>query len=394
MNLNGGSEMRLQLDGIAYKQGGRQMVVTAMDPSSLVKMVRQPDTWDPLGKQPHGNRPRDKKHQAGIAEYLEAEEDFVLGAVVLYASPRDATFEPNDEHAEDEIPCPGTLLLNYGAQFDVGDGQHRIAAYADVMGRHDEDNDRVHVRLRSSGQPVVIVIDDSPLHRAQDFTDLQRNAKPPTGSLGMSMDRRQAINRFCVALIQGKVPIFDEGERVEFLKDSPGKLSAKLFSFKTVRYVTGTALNGVGERSTKAWESAANTAVDSNGKAMEEMTQLWGGLGAIPGFKRVISGKGSAAELREKTRLTSAGVLYAMAFATYRAHTKDGLAYGDAAKALASVDFDRPVRKPTEQTPLTKKETPFAGTLVDPATGKIGSGRPSWEAAALDLHQAIIAASK
>ena len=122
---------------------------------------------------------------------------------------------------------------------------------------HDEEGDAVIDRLRLAGQPAVIVIDDNPLHRAQDFTDLQRNVKPPTGSLGLSMDRRQPVNRFVVELVQrADIPIFSQGERVEFLKDSPGKLSAKLFSFKTVRYITGTALVGVGQRTIVGWEKA------------------------------------------------------------------------------------------------------------------------------------------
>src|SRR5438067_468144 len=187
--------MRLELPGIGYKQGSRVMVVTAMEPIALVRMVNKPDTWNPLGDQPHGNRPQDKAHRAGIAEYLENEEEWVLGAVVLYAHPRDAEFVPDPEYKDSAI-APGLLNLSYGAQFDVGDGQHRIGALSDVIKTHDEEGDQVIDRLRKAGQPAVVVIDDNPLHRAQDFTDLQRNVKPPTASLSLSMDRRQAINRF------------------------------------------------------------------------------------------------------------------------------------------------------------------------------------------------------
>src|SRR5438067_9226367 len=123
--------MRLELPGIGYKQGSRVMVVTAMEPIALVRMVNKPDTWNPLGEQPHGNRPQDKAHRAGIAEYLEHEEEWVLGASVLYASPRDATFEA-DVGWQDAPIAPGKLTLSYGASFDVGDGQHRIGAQSDV----------------------------------------------------------------------------------------------------------------------------------------------------------------------------------------------------------------------------------------------------------------------
>lgn len=387
--------MRLQLPAIGYAQGSRRMVVTAMEPLALVRMVNKPDTWNPLGAQPHGNRPQDRAHRAGIAEYLENEEEWVLGAVVLYANPRDAQFEP-DQGWEEAPVAPGKLTLSYGAEFDVGDGQHRIGALSDVIKAHDEEGDPVIERLREAGQPAVVVIDDNPLHRAQDFTDLQRNVKPPTSSLALSMDRRQAINRFVVELVQNPdLPIFAHGDRVEFLKDSPGKLSTKLFSFKTVRYITGTALVGVAQRTSLGWEKAANEAVTSDHDGtMKDMVALWTGLGTLPGIADVISGKQTAAKLRERSLLTTAGVQYAIAYAIYLAH-EDGMLYGDAARALAEVNFDRPrfgiddMDKPSEENPITVNESIFAGNLIDPATGKVSSGRPAWEAAGESLFKTI-----
>lgn len=197
------------------------MCVTAMSPDSLLKTVQRPEVWNPLGKQAHGNRPINKPHQAGIADYLEDEERFVIGAVMLYASPSEASFVPA-EGQDDEERQIGTLFLEYGAMMDIGDGQHRIGAYGDVLAKHNERADPVFQRLHSSGQPVIVVIDDNPLHRAQDFTDLQRNAKPPTASLSMSMDRRQAVNRLLISLVEDpEIPIFGGGERVEFLSDTP-----------------------------------------------------------------------------------------------------------------------------------------------------------------------------
>jgi len=370
------------------------MIVTAMEPMALVRMVNKPDTWNPLGEQPHGNRPQDKAHRAGIAEYLATEEEWVLGAVVLYVSPHDAQFVADEEWKDSPIAA-GKLTLNYGAEFDVGDGQHRIGGLSDVIKAHNEEGDVVIERLRIAGQPAVVVIDDNPLHRAQDFTDLQRNVKPPTGSLSLSMDRRQAINRLVVEMVQKPdMPIFELGKRVEFLKDSPGKLSAKLFSFKTVRYLTGTALLGVGQRTTLGWEKAVNAAVEEDREAvMGEMIEMWKGLGQITGFADVISGKMTAAELRERSLLTTAGVQYAIAYALHLAH-ESGIGYGKAAQALASANFDRPrlnpkALPPSEDHPVTTKESPFAGNLIDPITGKVGSGRPAWEAAGESLFKAI-----
>ena len=379
--------MEFSVPGIAYQQGNRQMVVTAINPVALVKTVTKPNRWNPLGKQPHGNRPQDKGHREGIAKYLEEEENFVLGAVVLYASKRDAEFVAA-EGARGPVQS-GTLRLNVGAEFDVGDGQHRIGAYSDVMARHDEDGDPVLERLRASGQPAVVVIDDEPLHRAQDFTDLQRNAKPPSNSIALSMDRRQAVNRLLIELVQSeKLPVFDGGERVEFLKDSPGKLSAKLYSFNTIRYMSGTALIGTGQRSSRGWDKAVNEAVEADEDAARgALIDFWQAFGTLPAIKAIIEGESTPAQLRADTLLGASGVLYALAAAVHAA-SETGVTLGDAVAALGDTSFARPAA-PAEGQSLTFNDSIFVGTLIDAETAKVGSGRPAWEAAAEYLLTAI-----
>jgi DGQHR domain-containing protein len=379
--------MKLQLPGIGYKQGGRQMVVTAMSPIALVKTVAPPESWNPVGSQPHGNRPQNKEHRKAIAEYLETEANFVLNSVVLYAKPGEAKFVPDKETEGDDERAPGILYLDYGASFDVGDGQHRIGAYSDVLTLHIEEGDAVIERLHSSGQPVVIVIDDNPLHRAQDFTDLQRNAKPPSASIGLSMDRRQPVNRLLIELVQDPdLPIFGAGaDRVEFLKDSPGKFSAKLFSFKTVRYVSGTVL-GLNQRSTATWDKAVNARVTSDPEgARAELAAFWDGLGNLRPFAEVIAGSRTVAELRDETYLAAAGALYAIAYAVHQAVHEYEVPIDDAMASLATIDFSRPAGDHD----LKPEDTVFAGNLVDPASGRIATGRPVWEAAGVAVLEAM-----
>ena len=53
----------------------------------------------------------------------------------------------------------------------------------------------------------------------------------------------------------------------------------------------------------------------------------------------------------------------------------------------AGVDSNRPARTPIQAPPLTPAEWFFAGNLIDPETGTIGSGRTAREAAgAVDPH--------
>ena len=380
--------MPLSLPGIRYRQGNREMVVTAINPIELVMAVEKPNAWNPLASgQSHGNRAQDKMHLKGIAQYLEDEENFVLGAVVLYVSPDDATFRPLDGDASGGMSA-GTLQLNLGAKLAVGDGQHRIGAYSDVLARHTEDGHPVVERLRASGQPAVVVIDDEPLNRAQDFTDLQRNVKPPTASLAQSMDRRQPVNRLLMDLIkEGVLPVLDS-TLVELQKDSPAKNSAQLYSFKTIRYMSGTALTGTGQRSTRSWDKAVNERVGEHPEeSRAALIEFWQTFGALPPIAAIIGGESTPAKLRAETLLGAAGVLYAVAAATHAA-CEDGMGLGEAVSALKDVSFARP-EAPPEDASLTLSDSIFVGTLIDAETAKVGSGRPAWEAAAEHLLAAM-----
>ncbi|WP_367132203.1 MULTISPECIES: DNA sulfur modification protein DndB [Streptomyces] len=379
---------KIHIPVIGYTQGGRRMMTTAMSAPDLVSMVSKPEAWDPVKTTTHGNRPRDNNHMAGIVKYLEDEEHFVLGAAVLYLAEREAEFKPvtvPNVTTEHDAAQFGTLAIDIGAKFDIGDGQHRIGAYEKIVQSRDED-DPVIQRLRNSGQPLIIVIEDDPKHRAQDFADLQRNVKAPTQSMGQSMDRRQPINRELSDLFETS-PLFDD--RVEYFKDNPGKLSAKLFSFKTVRYVSGLLLVGNGYRSPATMDKAVNGLFEGPGsdpeKARKELTEFWNALGEMVRFADVVSGEMKAPELREATYLTSAGVLYAIAYATYIAQ-KGGIPIPDAVRALDEISFDRT----TKTASITTEDTIFAGTLIDTETGKLTAGRTAWETAAKDLTKVIL----
>ena len=61
------------------------------------------------------------------------------------------------------------------------------------------------------------------------------------------------------------------------------------------------------------------------------------------------------------------------------------------------MNFDRPRLEgppPSEEKPITADETIFAGSLIDVTTGKMGSGRPAWEAAGDALAGVVIKSTK
>ena len=299
--------------------------------------------------------------------------------------PNDATFEP-DQPAEPI--SPGVLYARPGAKFKVGDGGHRTSAFGDVIQAHGHGDD-IFDRLLTNGQPIIVVIDDDPVRRAQDFTDLQNNAKPLNASIAQSMDRRQGINRILIEKVikESDIPLLGGGTRVEYLTDSPGKLSAKIMGFKTLRYATGTLLIGTSHRSTRSWEDAVAVELATDEEACyQKIVDFWTGFGALPAVREALNAeKEGMVRLRENTWLASANVMYAIAAAVYDVSSRTTHSISQIMAALAEVDF-------------TRSGDTFNGTLVEPAKpgvdgrtvpAKALTGRDAWEGAATVLVRKI-----
>lgn len=364
---------RVALPGIGYKMGTRQMVTTVMSPVNFVGTVGAREDWDPLSGS-GTNRKEDKAHREGIAKYIEETEDYVLNALLVYMGLEDARFEPDD--AEAPI-SQGILYIRPGAKFKVGDGGHRTSAYSDVIQAHQHGDD-VLQRLTDNGQPVTVVLDDDPVRRAQDFTDLQNNAKPLNASIAQSMDRRQAINRLLIEqVIKPSIVPVVANNRIEFLVDSPGKLSPKIMGFKTLRYATGTLLVGTVQRTTRGWEDAVNVTLFTDGDgAYNKIVDFWTGFGQMPPVVEALGTEKGVVLLRQATWLTSANVIYAIAAAVHRASNSTGRSISQVMKPLGEIDFRR-------------AGTTLNGTLVDEDSGKALTGRDAWESAASKIAERL-----
>jgi len=389
---------KIQIPAIRYEQGGRVMYAAVMEPRALVKLVEEPKVWNPVSKSgvTGTNRSLSKPHVAGIVDYMErtlagTNGEYVMDSVTLYGDDADLEFAP-DKPGDAPIQS-GVLGISLDALFDIGNGQHRITAHETIINNHPDPNDPVAIAQRNVGQPVVIVADRSPLHRAQDFVTLQRNVKSLPGSLAESMDRSQPLNAFLIDLC--KVPnapaiLGNYGDRLEFDKDVISKYGQQLLTYKSYRYITGTALIGVDQRTTAGWKKSVNSAFDKDRAVLESEIQLmWDEWGKLPGIADVLAGTKSPLELREQSLILGGAVSYACAYAVHLLKVREGLGLGDAVKRLTTVNFDRPTRTPTEQAPLTSTETIFAGNIIDPATGKVASGRPAWEAAGEVLYDTV-----
>src|SRR4051794_8470873 len=87
----------MTMPAIAFKQGSRQMYVIVDDPRALTQtFIADRKDLDPRDRDAIGNRRLDPAHRKGIATYLEQEEQYVMGAAVLYAKPKAVRFVPID----------------------------------------------------------------------------------------------------------------------------------------------------------------------------------------------------------------------------------------------------------------------------------------------------------
>lgn len=381
---------RVALPAIGYYQGSRRMVTTVMTPVTLTDQAGDREAWDPL----HGtgtNRKEDVNHRKGIADYIQSREDYVIGAILAYLDPNDAEFIPDDPASDDGSPTIGTLWYRPGAKIVIGDGGHRTSAFGDVVAAHREIGDEVFKRMERNGQPLIIVLDGDRTNRARDFVTLQNNAKPLNQSVAQSMNIDEQLNKALLEkVIKGDaVPVFDGGNRVEFLADSPGKLSKKLASYKTIRYASGTLLIGTGYRSTKAWTEAVAIAMTraESGEAdpVGDLVAFWQGFGKLPAVAAALSTEGGIALLRADTWLASANLIYAIAAAVNQAQSV-GVPIDQALGILGQFDFSR-------------TGTGLHGTLVEPPTTKDDgtvtkpsskTGRDAWEGAAKVLAEFIV----
>jgi DGQHR domain-containing protein len=373
---------RVAYPAIGYRMGSRQMITTVMTPLGYIGTVGPREQWDPLTGA-GTNRKEDRKHRDGIAQYIQNTEDYVLNSILVYIGPEDANFVPDDPN---EPISPGVLYTRPGAKFVVGDGGHRTSAFEDVIHAHAHGDD-VLTRLGVNGQPVIVVLDDDPTRRAQDFTDLQNNAKPLNASIAQSMDKRQLINRMLIEKVikVADIPLLDGGKRIEYLTDSPGRLSSKIMGFKTLRYATGTLLIGTEFRSTRTWDDAVSVALSTKEDASyRAIVEFWSGYGEIPAVKEALSAEKGMVKLREDTWLASANVIYAIAAGVHEVSSRSDREISEIMKAVATIDFSR-------------SGTTLDGTLVDPAKSVDGrlvpakalTGRDAWEGAAAMIARQV-----
>jgi len=384
----------MTMPAIKYKQGRRDMYVIVDDARALTQTFIEPrkKDLDPRNLDERGNRRLDSAHKKGIVQYLETEDEYVIGAAVLYVKPKAVHFEPvNDRWADKNVQL-GQLHIPIGTRFHVGDGQHRMGAYEDVFEIHDED-DEVFQRIVGSGQPAIIVEEDRGWKIALDFVDLGHNAKPLTTSLGFALDVRQPLNRLAFQLareldVLRYVPAEGTAEdagRIEFQGNAVGKGSAKLYTFASWRYAVATYLLGFDTRDKRKIAKETTFLLDDDASFKRVLGELKTVVSyaarKLPGWQHLLTTPTTytAREFRERSVLGTSAGLTALAYALKT--TKDaGVSYEDAVARLAKINWSKE----------TVGDTPpfFNHTII--VGGKVLSSRTNYEPAGQDLARVAL----
>jgi DGQHR domain-containing protein len=387
----------MTMPAIAYKQGNRQMYMIVDDARALTQtFVAERKDLDPRQKKDSdqvGNRRLDKAHKKGISEYLESEDEYVIGAAVLYTPPGSVYFQPESDRWKVRNVQLGTLSIPIGTKFHIGDGQHRLGAYAEVLAEHDDPDDDIFQKIVNSGQPAILVEEERGWKIALDFVDLGHNAKPLTTSLGFALEQRQEINRLAFELAMEldlftyKTPegSLEKAGRIEFQGNAVGKGSAKLYTFASWRFAVATYLLG--------WDTRDKRKILRETKALLEPSAQYDRVRgemrdvfidashALPGWQQLQRDPKSysARKFRETSVLGTSAGLTALTYAL-RVAGDHGIPVGEAIARLAPINWAK--EKVDAKAPF------FNHTIV--VGGKVLSSRTNYEPAGDDLARVVL----
>jgi len=125
----------------------------------------------------------------------------------------------------------GYIIIPADTRIVINDGQHRRAAIIEALKQKPE--------LSYETISVVFYIDTGLERSQQMFSDLNRYASKPSGSLNILYDHRDKFAKFVLEIIKD-IPIFKEN--IEFEKTSISNRSKMLFTLSSIYRATKTLL--------------------------------------------------------------------------------------------------------------------------------------------------------
>ena len=248
-----------------FSQGGRDVYYFALDLETLDGLLPQ-RVEDGVVRE--ANRRLTPSHAKNIQRYLEEEDDWLLGAMMLGIAPDAVDFEPYvDEQDQPENPNFGALriLTNRVNTMRIFDGQHRRRAIQDVLNELSDASDNKSAsrldQLRKASMTIVLYAEDNIGTLRQMFVDASKT-KRIEGNTVTRFDQRDAFNLAAVWLADNS-QLFQD--RVEMERSSVPTSSQSLLAINQLAAILKSLVVGYHGRVSR----------DMNDSLMQDLDDLY-----------------------------------------------------------------------------------------------------------------------
>lgn len=257
------NQFSLRKSAHRFRQGGRDVYYFTLDLETLDGLLPQRVEPDVVKD---ANRRLTPSHARNIQRYLDEEDDWLLGALMLGIAPDAVEFDPYSD-AEGEMGNPnfGELRIRSSRvnTMRIFDGQHRRRAIEDVLSdlSSTEDKERIDKweALRKASMTIVLYAEDNIRTLRQMFVDASKT-KRIEGNVVTRFDQRDAFN-LAANWIEEKSLLFSS--RVELERASVSRTSQRLIAINQLAAVL--KILEVGHRGRVSRDSNESYMQDLNG---------------------------------------------------------------------------------------------------------------------------------
>lgn len=242
-----------------FTQGGRYVYSFILDLPALDRLL--PDRVDENMIR-EANRRLTPSHAAAIQEYLENQDKWLLGTLLMGVDPEGIEFLPYPgQDTESRAVIAGQLTLRTTGAVKIFDGQHRRRAIKDALKSLMEDH-RKEKRLsylQDASVPVMLYAESSIDRLRQMFADASKTKTIERNTLTV-FDRRDAFNRAAEQLLE--LSEFLAG-RVEVDRSSVARNSPNIISINQLAVTLKTITVGINGRVSKAFNDDCLSDIDA-----------------------------------------------------------------------------------------------------------------------------------
>jgi len=247
------------LPAVMFEQAGRAYFSTSIPLASVTHLVK----FDSAVKgsndpENYTNRPIIPEHVRSISEYLVETDRYILPGITLNVKEAIKVYSVKS----DSPVRMAVIVLPAHATFYVTDGQHRLKAVAEALGKKPE--------LRGDALPVTIVIEPDADQIHQDFADCAQTRPIPPALLTL-YNRSDELSKLTVE-IANSVPFFEK--RLEKVGNTVSKRSTNFYTLNHLRMSIASAMTGNSAAGGAALSRSTGEMLSSETERAEWKTKL------------------------------------------------------------------------------------------------------------------------